>query len=351
MSIGLWDWQEEDAVRLREEGKGELADLWDRFLDMAEGNQPEELKKAADLAQALHESSWEVFFRHWYVQHRLYRSFGPVKPLIEHGERLWRLAEKIDASSCPQRFCALESLAAVYLEYDRQGRAATILETADCITRHAPHDIDCHYCGVSLRLQVLIATGKMTEARSLAEEILADPAADASLRFLTRLTEAEIEIKNRNLAALEETLQRARALLDTGLEVNPDHEWFLYRLEVEARIVAGDLAAAGTLIHEAGTKMPKESLDSVRVCLSLARACADTEAWDEQLSWASQAAEYATIRQAARLASEAHLLAAEAAKALGNGSIQEKHATALAQWLPKLQSDDLVDRAQGVGAT
>ncbi len=86
MAPSLWSWQDEEADRLRREGKGDLARFWDDFEEIV-GSQ-EALEQAAQRARELDEPRFELLFWHWYVQQGLFRLFANPQALEMAGERL-----------------------------------------------------------------------------------------------------------------------------------------------------------------------------------------------------------------------------------------------------------------------
>lgn len=350
MDKGLWDWQDEDAQRLRRAGKEALAAWWDRFYEIAPKD-GSELRLAADLARELEEPCWEIFFRHWHVQASLYWGGAPIEPLLEQGERLRGLSREPACQGVAQRFCAQDSLACIQADLDPVGYADEVLATGRQLMAEVPPGTDCFYCGHLLAIRALRQLKRRSEAEAIIQKLLDEANPDATKAYLLLLQYALTAFDDADPAGMSTALELALRQREQGdLSLNPDHEWFEQEAKLCHQVLLGELDAAEALLRNEPEKLPSFCVEGIKARLVLARATADAGAWDSSLGYARAAAEAAMGRQAVRYAAEGLLLQAEAAQALGAEAEEAWCARELAEWLPRLRSRDLDERARSVGA-
>lgn len=344
MTEGLWDWQDEDVRRLRREQKDELAQCWDQFeLDGAE------LKASAELAREMNEPVWEMFYLHWYVQQGLFRENHHLQQLQPAVQRLAELAEMQRCGSCPQRFCARESVANFQLAADPPGFAPDVLEMSRAMAEQVPSDLECSGCFDLLEAGALMEMKRLDDALVVLDRIDTDPV-DDNLPLLLELYRAAIAHERSQLDTMDVHLRAARTMLDSGAEPNPDNLWFLLEMEIHRALADDDLERAEALLHESRPTPPPLSSEAVRIALALAKANARWEQWSESHSHAERALAAARTRGMVRYAAEAALWAAEACREEGDSEGQTRYSTELMLLLPQLGSRDLDERAHGLAA-
>lgn len=344
MVAGLWDWQDEDADRLRQEEKRALAECWDNFDPDAEA-----LARAAELARELDEPAWELFYLHWFVQQGLYREHMDLARLVPAANRLSELAESSRVAQCPQRFCARESVFNVRSAIDPPGFAPELRERSVTVGRQVPGELECRGCFELLQVSASIELGELDRAFVLIEE-MAQHDQDPNVELLLNLFRAEVHLKKRDVEAMSQDLRWAREALESGESVNPDNEWFLLLLEVEWTLLSGSLEEAVGLAQRARTKPPDSSIEAIRIELALARGFAERGEWESSRERAEKALATAMQRGLTRYATEAALHAAEACQSLEDSEAQRRYARDLERMLPSLGSRDLDERARAIGA-
>ncbi len=344
MTRGLWDWQDDDAARLTVEGKRELAECWEDFdLDGPA------LSNAAAIARAEHEPVWELFYLHWFVQQSLFRENRNLQQIQPEVERLTLLASDPSCSACPQRFCARESVANFQQAADPPGFAQDVLDVARTMARQVPKTLECHSCFDLLEVAALLELERPTDA-TVALDRLADDLQDANVLILVMLFRAAAALQRRDLDVMAGHLDEARALLNSGAEVNPDNSWFVLELELKCMIARGEIAQADALSQESPLAPPLGSAEAMRIAIVMAEAWACTGQWAVSRRHAERALTAARTRGMVRYAAEAALWAGEACQQTGDREGQERYASGLSMLIPQLRTRDLDQRAKNLGA-
>lgn len=345
MNQGLWAWQDEDAGRLRQEGKETLARCWEVFdLDGAT------LKEAADIARAEDEPVWEMFYLHWYVQQGLFRENANLQRIQPAVERLADLAESPRCSECPQRFCARESVANFQMAADPPGFADEVLCAARAMAGQVPAGLECRACFDLLEAGSLLELSRLDGVLGVLDRIQAG-IEDDNLSMLMILYRAAVAHGRDDLETMALLLGQVADLLESGAEVNADNRWFLLELEVRHAVAERDLDRAEALHRDSEMAPPRLSAESMRISLALAEAHARRSGWQASREHAEDALDAARVRGMVRYAAEAALWAAEACQQMGDLDARQGYATELEMLLPQLRSRNLDLRARTVGAS
>jgi hypothetical protein len=343
MNEGLWSWQDDDARRLRREGKEALAGRWDTFgLDAAA------LKESAELAREMHEPVWELFYLHWHVQQGLFRESRNLQQLQPAVERLTQLAGMPSCQACPQRFCARESVANFQLCADPPGFASAVLKMSRAMAEQVPDGLECGRCFDLLEVSALMEMKRLDEAIRVLDRIEVD-LDDDNLTLLNELYRAAVAHERGQLDVMDEHLRTARARLADGAVPNPDNLWYLLELEIQRSITLGDLQVADALLETSRPTPPPSSSEGIRIHLVLAGAHAGEGQWEASRTYAECALAAARDRGMVRYAAEAGIRAAEACRELHEVGSLERLIGELELLLPQLRSRDLDERARALG--
>ena len=346
MTLSLWDWQDDEAARLRREGKVDLARLWEQFEHIV-GDQGA-LKAAAERARELDEPRFELLFWHWYVQQGLFRLFANPQSFETAATRLEALAADARCAGIAQHLCARESLYHLKQATDAPGHAEETLRLAESLAGQVPRALDCRGCFELLRIQSLLALGRAEDAAPLVETFSRGDH-DDNQRLLALLFAAEIAEQRDQAARMEGHLEQAETLARDGT-VNADNAWYVLELRVRCDLLGGDPGRAERRFAAAPPRPPEASMEAIRTELALARGWAEAGDSATSRGHAEAAAGRGLRRGLVRLAAEGTLLAAEACQALGDTEGAAAHAGTLGTLLPQLRSRDLDERARVVGA-
>ena len=340
---GLWQWQDDDAKRLRREGRDKLADYWDDGDYSAES-----LERAMLLARAMDEPVWELFFAHWFVQQSLYRELAPIERIQPIAERLTALAADPRCATCPQRFCARESSLNVLQAVDARGSALMVAAVAQGMLKEELGELECRNCFVMLQAGALTELGRLDEAEVTINGLLAS-CGDDNLVFLAHLFRAAVWRRRGENEAMESELETCRQMLKNGAPVNADNEWYLLELEVALKVLLNDPEGAEHLVENSDPQPPEGCLEHVRIGIELARAWAKSGGWERSLAHAERVAQPAVLRGLTRLAAEASLLAAEASRELADDDRLHHHAATGSALAQQLGTRDLDERVRAIG--
>lgn len=194
--MDLWAWVNETSHALREKGDHRLADLVDAFPNLVLDLRHEEVDAAYPEALALAraaKSAWlEVFFRHWYLQSKVFLRMGASSALSEAVEAL-ELAHRDEAKDCPQSVCVTQDLARCYGNLDGPGYVAERLAVADEALARIDPQWPCFSCISIERAGALLDQGSPGIALAYVERqraLLKEAGVEASLDFVKVHAEA-----------------------------------------------------------------------------------------------------------------------------------------------------------------
>jgi ATP/maltotriose-dependent transcriptional regulator MalT len=234
------------------------------------------------------------------------------------------------------------------LAADPPGLAADVLEVSREMASQVPAELECRGCFELLEVGALLEMRRFDDVVDTLNRIEGDPA-DDNLPFLVMLYRASVALEKDGLEAMAGHLDRARVLLGSGADVNPENSWYLRELEVRLAIAEGDVENAEAVLRESWPTPPPMSIEAVRISLALAEAHAARGQWQASRGHAEIALEAARTRGMVCYAAEAALRAGEACVQMGDRDGARGYASELELLLPQLGSRDLDERARALG--
>jgi hypothetical protein len=131
-----------------------------------------EFERGRQLAVALNEPWWALFFEHWKLQALLHCKYDNRRAM-ELAVTVSLEARKSPYQGCPQRLCVHDDLITSYLSLDAPGYAGEVEEALAYMEQEVQEDFECRYCLLQRRCELTEALGNLDAFEKAVVRLLA----------------------------------------------------------------------------------------------------------------------------------------------------------------------------------